>query len=230
MSEAPRELLREAADWRLLSLLFDYPAGGWREQVGALRREAGGALLRQAADAALAGASEGEHQSIFGPGGPAPAREASYQSGVGLGYLLAELTAIYEGFGYTPATAETPDHAAVETGFVAFLKFKQAYALASGSPAEAAMCDEAAAYFIREHLRVLAGPLAGRLEAGAPPYLALAGQALLERAGPPVEAAVFDLPGLDAGGGDDAELTCGAGGAGPAPLIQLQHLEDRHEQ
>lgn len=228
MNEALRELLTEAADWRLLSLLFDYPAGSWREQVVALGSETGDPTLRQAAAAALAEASEGEHQSIFGPGGPVPAREASYQTGVQLGYLLSELSSIYEGFGYNPATTESPDHAAVETGFVAFLKFKQAYALACGSDEEAAMCSEAAAYFIREHLRVFAGPVAQGLEAGAPPYLALAGNALLERVGPPAVAPAFDLPGLMPGD-DDAEVTCGAGSPDSAPLIQLQHLENRHE-
>lgn len=228
MNEALRELLTEAADWRLLSLLFDYPAGSWREQVVALGSETGDPTLRQAAAAALAEASEGEHQSIFGPGGPVPAREASYQTGVQLGYLLAELSSIYEGFGYNPATTESPDHAAVETGFVAFLKFKHAYALACGSDDEAGMCREAAAFFIREHLRVFAGPVAQGLEAGAPPYLAFAGKALLERVGPPAGAPAFDLPGLMPGD-DDAEVTCGSGSPDSAPLIQLQHLENRHE-
>jgi nitrate reductase assembly molybdenum cofactor insertion protein NarJ len=230
MNEAPRELLTEAADWRLLSLLFDYPAGSWREQVGALGPEAGDPKLRQAAAAALAEASEGEHQSIFGPGGPVPAREASYQTGVQLGYLLAELSSIYEGFGYNPATTESPDHAAVETGFIAFLKFKQAYALACGSDDEAGMCSEAAEFFIREHLRVFAGPVAQGLEAGAPPYLALAGRALLERVGPPAGAPAFALPGLISGDDDaDAGVICGADSPASAPLIQLQHLENRHE-
>lgn len=228
MNEAPRELLREAADWRLLSLLFDYPAGDWRAQVDSLRREAGNPLLQQAAAAALAEASEGNHQSIFGPGGPAQAREASYQSGIQLGYLLGELSSIYEGFGYNPATTESPDHAAVEAGFIAFLKFKQAYALASGSDEEARMCAEAEAFFIREHLRTFAAPLAERLAGGAPSYLALAGQALLERTGQPVSAPEAVLPGLESDD-DDAGVICGADSTEPAPLIQLQNLENRYE-
>jgi nitrate reductase assembly molybdenum cofactor insertion protein NarJ len=227
MNEAPRDLLREAADWRLLSLLLECPSEAWREPVAALALEAGDDTLREAASATLAEAAEGVYHSIFGPGGPAPAREASYRGGFQLGYLLANLSAIYEAFGYRPITPEAPDHAAVETGFIAYLKFKQAYAESCGAAAEARMCEEAAERFTREHLRILAGPLAERLESGAPRYLVLAGRVLLERAGPPETAPAFGSPGL-AGEADGDELMCDADAPAVDPLVQLTSPEAPH--
>ena len=224
MNEAPRELLQEAADWRLLSLLFECPSEPWRGQVDALAREASDGALREAAALALAEAAEGVYHSVFGPGGPAPAREASYRSGFQLGYLLASLSAMYEAFGYRPATPEAPDHAAVETGFAAYLKFKQAYAESCGAAGEARMCIEAEERFTREHLRVLAGPLAERLATGAPRYLVLAGRVLLERVGPPEAAPAFVLPGE----ADGDELACGAEAQAADPLVQLAFPEAPH--
>lgn len=219
MNEVPRELLRDAADWRLIELLFEYPSGDWRAQVAALAREAGDPLLAEAAAAALTQATGGIHQSIFGPGGPVPAREASYQSGIQLGYLLAELSSIYQGFGYQPATPEPPDHIAVEAGFIAYLKLKLACEHACAGPNTGA-CEQAIVYFLKEHLSNLAGPVAASLETVGPPYLVLAARALLERAGPPESRPSLPLAGID--DGESPELMCGD------PLIQLAPAEAIH--
>lgn len=217
-------LLTEAAEWRLLGLLFEYPAGEWQQQVAALAREVADPLLSEAASLALAGATEGAHHSIFGPGGPAPAREASYRTGVQLGYLMAEISSVYEAFGYHPASPESPDHAAVEIGFIAYLKLKQVYAESGGREEEARLCQQAVDYFTREHLSVIAAPLAERLEPSAPAWLALAGRALLERAGPPEAVPAFPLPDLE-----DDELTCAAAPPADSSLIQLSRQENSHE-
>lgn len=217
-------LLNESAEWRLLGLLFEYPAGEWRQQVAALAGEAADPLLREAASVALAEATAGAHHSILGPGGPAPAREASYHPGVQLGYLMAEISSVYESFGYRPASPEPPDHVAVEAGFIAYLKLKQVYAEASGRGDEASLCRQAVDYFTREHLSVIAAPLAERLEFAAPAWLALAGRALLERAGPPEAAPAFHLPELD-----EDELTCAAAPPAVSPLIQIPRPENPHE-
>jgi nitrate reductase assembly molybdenum cofactor insertion protein NarJ len=205
MTAPTLDLLRDAADWRLIGLLFEYPSDDWRTQVAALARETGDPLLTEAAAAALTQATGGIHQSIFGPGGPVPAREATYQSGIQLGYLLAELSSIYQGFGYQPTTPEPPDHIAVEAGFIAFLQLKLACEHACGGP-HADTCEQAIAYFLKEHLSTLATPVATGLEAVGPPYLVLAARALLDRTGPPEPRPALPLPGLDDEG---PELMCG---------------------
>jgi len=220
MREAPRQLLQDAAEWRLLALLFEYPAGDWRRHVEAVAPEISDPLLTEAARAALEHAAEGIHHSIFGPGGPVPPREASYLTGVQLGYLLAELTDLYQKFGYHPCPAESPDHLSVQTGFLAFLKFKLAFETASGNAEHASRCQEGIDYLLKEHLSHLAEPVATALESVGPPYLVLAGRALLERVGPAEPRPDLAIPGL-APGDEAGEITCGVAPPTQNPLIQL---------
>lgn len=201
-------LLREAAEWRLLGLLFEYPSEAWREQLAALLPDIREEDPRAMAQAALAQASPGLHHALFGPGGCVPVREAACQGGVQFGYLMAELAAYYEAFGYRPAAGEADDHLAVELGFLAYLKMKQALALATGEADAAAVTAEAAARFVRDHLCVMAEPAARALGAQAPDYLAAAGQRLLERTGPAPRSA---FPAALPDRGEDAEeLSCGS--------------------
>lgn len=182
------EMLREAAEWRLLSLLFEYPAGPWRDQVSGLAADIDDPELKAAAQAALNQAYEGLYHTLFGPGGPVPAREVTYLGGVQFGYLLAELSAYYEAFGYRPRTDESADHIAVEAGFVAYLKLKQAYAESRADSEAAAITAGACRRFIEDHLSSLAQPLASALENAGPPYLAAAARLLAARTGPPRRA------------------------------------------
>jgi len=203
-------LLREAAEWRLLGLLFEYPSEAWREQMAALLPDVAEAELRESGRAALTHASPGQHHALFGPGGLVPVREAPCQGGVQFGYLLAELAAYYDAFG--PATtAEADDHLAVELGFLAYLKMKQALALATGDAGGAAVSAEAAVRFLRDHLRVTAEPAAQALAAHAPDYLAAVGQRLVERAGPAPRSAFPPATSPDRQE-DSGEFVCG-----PAP-------------
>ncbi|MBL8187815.1 MAG: molecular chaperone TorD family protein [Acidobacteria bacterium] len=181
------QLLREAAEWRLLGLLFECPSPSWREQIETLAVEVADADLKAAVEAARREASEGLYHSIFGPGGPAPGREISYRDWAQPGYLLSELTSYYEAFAYYPdqaAIVEAPDHVSVETGFIAYLKLKEAYAEAIADDEHAAVTRDAAQQFIHEHLSAMTEPLAHSLKHSGVEYLALAGKALLARVGP----------------------------------------------
>jgi nitrate reductase assembly molybdenum cofactor insertion protein NarJ len=220
MIEDSRRFLEEAAEWRLLALLFEYPAGDWRRQVEAVAAEIADPLLREAATAALEQAAEGIHHSIFGPGGPVPPREASYLTGVQLGYLLAELSDLYQKFGYQPPPAESPDHISVQAGFLAFLKFKLAFETASGNGEHVSRCQEGIDYLLKEHLCQLAEPVAAALESAGPPYLVLAGRALLERVGPAGPRPDLAIPGFIPGD-EETEITCGDASPAADSLIQL---------
>lgn len=201
-------LLRDAGAWRLIGLLFECPVGDWGRQIEALAAETDDPDLREAAALAQTQASEGLYHAIFGPGGPVSPREVTYLGGVQLGYLLAELDAYYTAFAYQPHTQEPHDHVSVEANFMAYLRMKQAYALASGDADGAAISADAAAGFRAEHLSLMAQPIGEALRAGSVPYLAAAGRALLLRAGAPPRVPLPMAPG----GADvdpDAEIECG---------------------
>ena len=208
LTEEQARLLREAADWRLIALLFECPRTGWHDEVAALGQEVGDPRLQSAAEASKTEASEGLHHSLFGPGGPVSPREVTYLSGLQQGYLLAELGAYYEAFAYKPVTTEPADHLSIEAGFMAYLALKQAYALVSADGDGAQVTAEAAARFRTEHLAAMTEPIARALDAGGPSYLALAAQALFARVGPG-RAPRQSLPLADAHVDDKSGLSCG---------------------
>ena len=200
-------LLEEAAEWRLIDLLLQCPSASARQQITALAREVQDPELSAAAEHAGREAAEGAFHSIFGPGGPAPGREASYQGTIQLGQLMSELKAYYDAFAYTPASSEPLDHVSVEAGFLGFLRLKQAYALDRGYESEATIAAEAAANFVREHLANIAEPLSAALDDSGEPYLGLTGKALLRRVGPHPKQ-MFDI--LDeATAASEAAFECG---------------------
>jgi len=189
MDPRAHALLKQAAEWRLMGLLFECPAGTWRDDIVALARDSDDPLLGAAVTHALEEASEGLYHSTFGPGGPAPPREVTYVKAVQLGYLLSELTAFYDAFAYHPVTRESPDHVSVEAGFIGYLRLKEAYAVTCGDDDPASVTADAAATFVREHLSALAEPLAATLDASGVAYLAETARALATRVGPPPTAA-----------------------------------------
>lgn len=203
-----RELLGEAADWHLIGLLLECPSAQWQRRVADLAKASADPDLREAAKLAVDQASEGLYHSTFGPGGPAPPREATHRDTLQLGYLIAELEAYYASFGYQPETAsfEPPDHIAVETGFVAYLKFKQAYAVACGDAGAAEVAEDACREFVREHLASTAEPLTAMLASSGVPYLEAAGRALARRAGPAKKR--FLVLGADSLNRDDDIFGC----------------------
>jgi nitrate reductase assembly molybdenum cofactor insertion protein NarJ len=186
MTEAKAlELLREAAEWRLIGLLLACPQGDWQTQVAALAAEVHDKQLTAAAAAARQEAGEGLYHTTFGPGGPAAPREISHREYLVPGPSLSELSACYDAFAYRPATDEPPDHVAVEADFIAYLRLKEAYAVARDDDEQTAVTAEAARRFVEDHLSSIAEPLALSLAASGISYLRLAAAALLRRVGPP---------------------------------------------
>jgi nitrate reductase assembly molybdenum cofactor insertion protein NarJ len=177
------ESLREAAEWRLLGLLFACPRAGWQEQIRTLADETTAADLREAARAAHQEADEGLYHTTFGPGGPAAPREVSYQQSALSGQFLAELGAYYQAFGYCPPRDEPLDHIAVEADFMAYLKMKQAFALACLQEEQVSVTADAAQAFVENHLRAISPRLAETMAASGIQYLELAAAALLTRTG-----------------------------------------------
>ncbi len=176
-------LLKEAAEWRLLSLLFDCPNPEWLEHIDLLSRTTTDKKLKRAAKAAQKEASEGLFHSIFGPGGPAPGREISYRGWVQPGYMLSELASFYDAFSYKPKTEEVPDHIAVETGFIAYLRLKEAFAIENADNERAEITAGASKTFIDEHLSKYAEQTSKILSNSGIEYLSLAGAALFQRVG-----------------------------------------------
>jgi nitrate reductase assembly molybdenum cofactor insertion protein NarJ len=182
LNPAATRLLGEAIDWRLLSVLLERPVPGWHETVGLLAHDAADAELRPLA-AGAGGATEGGYLAAFGPGGVASPREIAHTKTRDPGHLLAQLRAIYDAFAYRPRTEETPDHVSVEAGFVAYLRMKEAFAIACGRREAAAIAAEAASGFLERHLSTFVQPLAEQLSTATDDYLAGALQALLHRTG-----------------------------------------------
>jgi hypothetical protein len=213
MDARAHALLQQAAEWRLIGLLFECPVGNWRDDITALGHDVEDPQLRSAVAHALDEASEGLYHSTFGPGGPAPPREVTYVKAIQLGSLLAELAAFYAAFAYQPATRESPDHVSVESGFVGYLRLKEAYAVMRGDDEQAGVTAEASATFVRDHLSACAEPLATTLDASGVVYLAEAARALANRVGPPrvvdepAEVGRF-LPVIQSIDDED-EMTCG---------------------
>jgi nitrate reductase assembly molybdenum cofactor insertion protein NarJ len=177
-------LLREAAEWRLIALLFECPHAQWHDQVEAFGREVQDPELREAAQEAPIQAEEGLYHTIFGPGGPAPPREISYRQSLQAGGVLAEILGCYEAFAYQASSDEPFDHVCVEADFVGYLRLKEAYALMREETEQAAVTAQAAKSFIEEHLAELADPLARTLAGSGIPYLEKAAKALRRRTGP----------------------------------------------
>lgn len=208
MTSRQTNLVREAADWMLIALLFDCPTGDWKSRVRDLAKEVKDFQLKTAAQFACVEAGEGLYHSIFGPGGPAPPREVTYRSWVQPGYLLSEISAFYNAFSYQPKSAETPDHIAIETGFIAFLKLKEAFALSCGEKENAKIAAKASRDFTREHLSKFVQQITKSLACSEIEYLALASAALLKRVGADKDRKVRQiLPVL--GDLEDSMFECG---------------------
>lgn len=200
-------LLSEAAEWRLLGLLFEYPTEQWRANVTAVIDAVADPELRAIGEAALAQWTDGLHFALFGPAGTVPVREVTYQGGVQLGYLMSELSAYYEAFGYQPRVEEAADHLAVQLGFLSFLKLKQASALSAGQPDQSIIAADAATEFLKTHLALQAEPVLHRLEEFAPGFLIEAGRRILAHSGP-APRSEFPLGSIIGDQGDEDEMMC----------------------
>jgi nitrate reductase assembly molybdenum cofactor insertion protein NarJ len=183
-------LLREAAEWAMIGLLFECPIGDWRQRVSALAADVADPSLREAAEWAQRESDQGIYHTTFGPGGPAAIREVSYRDTVHPGPVLAELRGVYEAFAYAPVLQEPPDHVAVQAGFIGYLRLKEAYAGHCGLARQAAACAAVADRIMADHLALMAQPLAASLKMSGIRYAAAAAAALLQRVGSPRTQAV----------------------------------------
>lgn len=201
-----RTALREAAEMRLIGLLFERPREGTRAGIRALAREIEDERLRGIAERLL-DLDEPTYTSLLGPGGPVSPREAAYLNRADPGWAMADASAFYQAFGYRPRSEDPVDHVAVEAGFVAYLLLKEAYAGACGAAPE--VTAAARTRFVESHLSTLGAGIAARLrKVQAPGMLALA-SALLERTGG-VPSPAQEEPEAD----PEGDMTCGPCGAG----------------
>lgn len=177
-------LVRDAQEWRLLGRVLECPSDSWREDVARLGRDLGDEAFRTLAATAVSQASEGLYHSAFGPGGPAPPREASYLASVELGSLLSAIEGDYAAFAYHPDADEPADHIAVEAGFIAYLRLKEAFAVAVGDEEASAITARVAARFLADHIAPVAHPLADLLNQSGIEYLAQSARLIAVRSGP----------------------------------------------
>jgi TorA maturation chaperone TorD len=198
------DVLRDAASWTLLGQLFECPHERWRIQISHLAEELADDAFTKAVEAVGSDATEGQYHSVFGPGGPASPREATYHDTLELGSLMSELSAFYQGFAYSSGLDEPPDHIAVELGFVGYLRLKQAYAMAAGDDEHATVASLAAERFIADHLAISAVPLARTLRTSHLDYLVRAAEILARRVG--VRPAAVRLPMLQQLSDDDQDM------------------------
>jgi nitrate reductase assembly molybdenum cofactor insertion protein NarJ len=185
---ARRTRLAQAAEWRLLGLLFERPRPGWHAEVAALAVEVQDQQLRQAAHAASA-ATEGEYLAWFGPGGTLSPRAVTYRSFEDPGQILADLTMWFDTFAFQPQREDPPDHLAVEVGFVGFLLLKEAYAVACGDAAGARQLRAARGRFLEAHLAALVAGVCRQRAAMGATYLGRSVDALAQRLGKRLAAA-----------------------------------------
>lgn len=220
MNSAVSTLLKEAAEWRLFALLFEYPTDAWRSNLESLLTNLAESELQALAQAALQQSSEGLHIALFGPGGTVPVREVAHRGGVQFGYLMAELSAYYDAFGFKPETEEAVDHLSVQLSFVAFLRMKQAAAMLAEEHEHEQITSDAVAAFIKEHLSIQAEPVAQAMENFGPEFLVAAARLVVQRVGPspqPTGPLGAPIETID----DSEDMSCGSTPSSDN-LIQLQ--------
>ena len=163
------ELLASAASWRLASLLLERPRPEWKSEIAGLAAEVSDPHLPPcAADAAHA--TEECYHRLFGPAGAVSPREVSYCGFEDPGRLIAELSAFYHAFSFSPRREESIDHVSVEAGFVGYLFLKEAYARMRKAAASATITKKARERFLSEHLARSARGMRER-SVNMPPYL-----------------------------------------------------------
>ncbi len=163
--------LRRAAHYRALALLFAPPDARAGDELRDLARDLGGAEL--AALAADVGAPLGAlYHQCLGPTGAVRDCESDYEVNPlgGKGPLLADVAGFYIAFKYEDATLEclSPDHVAMELGFMGWLALRAGYAAREGSAGDLALCEDAAEKFMRDHLGRWAATLVARVAERCP--------------------------------------------------------------
>jgi nitrate reductase assembly molybdenum cofactor insertion protein NarJ len=189
MNDAPAssgELVRHlerAAEWRLLAQVFAYPEAGWVRRLELLSECVPEARLAELAASAAREGGPGLWMRLFGPAGAVRLRAVSWESGLQPGYLLAELAAFYEAFGFAVPAGDAPDSLPVLLDFAAWLEMKLAYACVRQDPEAFAVTAKALETFRSRFLSTGAWRLFRRLEGTGPAFLIEAARAAAERSG-----------------------------------------------
>lgn len=213
VKKQPARHLERAAAWRLLSQIFTYPDAGWAHRLellcGCLREEKLVPLARRAAGEA----TPELWVRLFGPGRPVRIRSVSWEGGLQPGYLLAELAAFYEAFGYLAPAGSAPDDLSVLLDFAAWLELKLAYAGVRQDREAIEVTARALENFLSRFVSTVAWRVFRQLEGLGPEFLVEAARLAAERSGSePGAAARQPHPWPDGSALDD--LCCG----GPVPL------------
>lgn len=216
--KAPELFLREAAEWRLIGLLFERPRGDWWRDVASLAAELPDDALRQAA-AAAAEADQGGYLRLLGPGGLASPRESAWRGRRDPAAILSEIRAFHGAFAFNPTAEDPPDHVAVEAAFAGYLSLKCAYAAARGRSEDLELASGARSSFVNEHLRSFALPLGERLARAGGSWLLAAAEALLARTGPPDQECAPDCDPAD-------QVVCGLDGGAAVPESPAFHPDE----
>ncbi len=176
--------LERAAEWRLMSQIFAYPDEGWAARIrllfGCLGDERAAALGR----AALRESSPGLWMRLFGPAGPVRTRAVAWEGGLQPGYLLAELAAYYDAFGYEPPASGPPDQLAVLLDFAAWMELKLAYACVRDDRESMEVTERSLRTFLARFVAAVAWRVFRQMENEGPEFFAATARLAAERSGP----------------------------------------------
>lgn len=205
-SSSSIELLREAAQWHLLSLLLSRPVPERKKEARQLAAETDDARLRGAAIEWCDNADEGGYLHLLGPGGQVPSRAVAYRPFADPGWMLADIARYHEAFGFDPLTEEPPDHIGVLADFGSYLLLKEAYARENADEDSADIARSARERFNDEYLVPVARRMAERLDACGATSWSAAVHLIAEKipeprpaaAGPSVEGEMFECGGCKA--------------------------------
>lgn len=178
----PENSVRRAQVYGFLAMAFLYPQEAWSEDLPLLRdvlTECGVEMELSPLPLLSLAELQTTYRQSFGVAG-----SLCYETEYGLPHEfrqsqeLADLTGFYRafGFGMGAEIRERPDHIAVELEFMHILNLKESYALLGGKRDEAAICREAQASFLQDHLAHWLPLFAQSLarNGGVEPYLTLA--------------------------------------------------------
>lgn len=185
------DLLSEASQWRLLSLLLSRPTAERKREVRQLIGEQTAPRLGEIARAWCDNADEGSYLHLLGPGGLVPARAVAYRPFADPGWMLADIGRYHQAFGFKPTTEEPADHIAALADFVAYLLLKEAFGR-EGDDELAEITHSSMERFIDEHLVPVAARIADRLEGCGATDWSAAAHLLAEKIPAPPPAA--DVP------------------------------------
>jgi nitrate reductase assembly molybdenum cofactor insertion protein NarJ len=171
-----------AVEWKLLSLLFMRPTKNWIARLNLAVRETKNAELQVTVKAAKNESFPIDlYETTFSPEGMLSLRESTYNKNISFEHYFTQLPALYEKFDYQPEFSGSPDHLAIELGFVSHLCLKQAFGKILGHHERSKIEGDVSERFIQTHLCSVAMPVAHALQKNSESYLLMAAIILQQR-------------------------------------------------